>query len=210
MKILIAIPCMDSVPTQFAQSLSVLKKTDNCGIAFQVGSLIYMSRNKLAALAIQKDCDYILWLDSDMVFPADVLEKLLEQADEKTIITGLYCRRVEPYYPVILKKLELTDEGNIFEDYLDIPKEPFEVEGCGFGCVLTPTKVFYDCLAEYGEIFAPIKGNGEDLSFCWRARQLGYKIVCDPRIYLGHVGHYVVDRGFYESYRAAKGETNES
>ena len=35
-------------------------------------------------------------------------------------------------------------------------------------------------------MFAPINGVGEDLSFCWRARQCGYKIWCDPSIALGH------------------------
>ena len=48
MKTLIAVPCMDSVPSQFAQSLAMLQKVDECAIAFQIGSLIYTSRNELA------------------------------------------------------------------------------------------------------------------------------------------------------------------
>ena len=64
MKTLVAVPCMDQVPAQFAQSLALLQKVDECAIAFQMGSLIYNSRNNLATMAIQKGVDQILWLDS--------------------------------------------------------------------------------------------------------------------------------------------------
>ena len=206
MKILIAVPCMDQVPAQFAQSLAALDKVGECGIAFQISSLIYTSRNKLAMLAVQKACDYVLWLDSDMVFPRDTLKRLLEDKDKGDIVTGMYFRRVEPYHPCLFSKLEIDENGGALEDLKEIPNEIFEVEGCGFGCVLTPVNVLVDVISKFGDMFSPYNAVGEDLSFCWRARQCGYKIVCDPSIPLGHVGHYVVDRGFYEAYAKAKGE----
>ena len=208
MKVMIAVPCMDQVPAQFAQSIASLTKQGECGIAFQVGSLIYTSRNRLAAMAIEKACDYVLWLDSDMVFPSDTLIRLLANKDKGDIITGVYYRRVEPYHPVLFGKLDITDGVCDWED-AEVKDDLFEVEGCGFGCILTPTHIFVDMLDKYGDMFSPIGGVGEDLSFCWRARQLGYTIVADPSIPLGHVGHYVVDKGFYQAYAKAKGELNE-
>ena len=68
MKIFIAVPCMDQVPARFAQSLAMLKKVGECAVGFQIGSLIYTSRNDLASKAIEMDADFVLWLDSDMVF----------------------------------------------------------------------------------------------------------------------------------------------
>ena len=53
MNILIAVPSMDSVPAVFAQSLSMLKKVGNCAVAFQVGSLVYNSRNALGKRALE-------------------------------------------------------------------------------------------------------------------------------------------------------------
>lgn len=208
MKILIAVPCMDSVPSQFAQSLAVLTKVEDCAIAFQMGSLIYTSRNNLATMAVQKGVDYVLWLDSDMIFPNDVLKKLLEDRDKGDIVTGIYYRRVNPFKPVLFSKLNIDDQGCAWEGYDDYPTDGiFEIEGCGFGCVLTPTSVFLDVMAKFGDMFAPIGGVGEDLSFCWRARQCGYKIVADPSIQLGHVGHYVVDKSFYDTYKRTKDES---
>ena len=212
MKVLIAVPCMDTVPSQFAQSLAVLNKVENCAIAFQMGSLIYTSRNNLASMAVQNECDYVLWLDSDMIFPPDVLQKLLEDREKGDIITGVYYRRVKPFKPVLYSKLEINDEGCDWLGYDDYPTDDlFEVAGCGFGCVLTPTNVFLDVAQKFGDMFAPINGVGEDLSFCWRAKQCGYKIIADPSIQCGHVGHYVVDRQFFETYKVArKNETKDN
>lgn len=204
MRILIAVPCMDSVPSQFAQSLATLNKVEECVVAFQMGSLIYNSRNYLATAAVKMEADYILWLDSDMVFPSDTLERLWKDRDKGDIVTGIYYRRVEPYKPVLYSRLDIDDNGCQWENCEDIKDEIFEVEGCGFGCVLTPTNVFVDVVNRFGNMFSPINGVGEDLSFCWRAKQCGYNIVADPGIPLGHVGHYVVDRKFYDAYNSAK------
>lgn len=201
--ILIAVPCMDQVPAQFAQSLATLTKIDACVVAMQVGSLIYTSRENLAAEAIKRGADLVLWLDSDMMFAPDTLKRLvedLEKAGDGAIITGAYYRRVAPFAPVLYNKLEVTDKGSSWEELKSVPDGMFEVEGCGFGCVLAPTDAFIDVMAKYGQMFIPLNGMGEDLSFCWRARQCGWRFVCDPSIPLGHVGHHVITRDYWEDY----------
>ena len=207
MKILIAVPCMDQVPTQFCQSLSVLNKYEECAVAFQMGSLIYTSRNTLAAMAVEKGMDYVLWLDSDMVFSPDILKNLLEDREKGDIITGIYYRRVQPFKPVLFSKLKIDENGCDWTGYDNYPEDGiFEIEGCGFGCVLTPVQVLLDVMAKFGDAFAPIGGVGEDLSFCWRARECGYKIVADPKIQCGHVGHYIVNKELYDVYSKTEGE----
>lgn len=202
MKILIAVPCMDLVPAQFASSLATLRKVGECVVAFQMGSLIYNSRNELAKKAIELECDYIFWLDSDMVFDPDTLEKLMNDRENGDIVSGLYFRRVQPFSPVVFSQLQITDKGGcIWKNQDTVPGEIFPVEGCGFGCVLMPTSAVADVMAKFGNAFAPINGVGEDLSFCWRVRQCGYKIVCDPNIKLGHVGHHVITEQFYDSFK---------
>lgn len=201
MKVLIAVPCMDQVPAQFAQCLATLGKVDKTIVAFQIGSLVYTSRNDLVQIAIKQGCDYIFWLDSDMMFPPDVLARMFEDLKHGDIVSGLYFRRVAPFTPVIYDKLDIDDTGCHYTEPKDIPDGIFEVAGCGFGCVLMPTDIMLDVLEKYGSPFTPINGIGEDLSFCWRARQLGFKIVCDPDIPLGHVGHHVITRELYEAVK---------
>lgn len=197
---------MDQVPAQFMQSLATLRKVGECAVATQIGSLIYTSRNTLAQKAIEMEADYVLWLDSDMVFPPDLLERMMARLkkDDIDILTGLYFRRVRPFSPVLFDRLEMVGNVCNWSEFKDIPEEPFEVGGCGFGCVLMDTVVFFDVQSRFGSMFAPIGNTGEDLAFCWRARECGYKIICDPSIKCGHVGHIVVNEEFYRSFHHAE------
>ena len=202
MKVLIAVPCMDQVPAPFCQSLALLQKVGECTLAMQSGSLIYTSRNTLATNAIQMEADYVFWLDSDMVFKPDTLIRMMDtlQKNDLDILTGLYFRRVPPYSPVLYDKIEIEDRICDWSEFKRIPDGLFEVGACGFGCVLMKTDVFFDVQSKFGNMFAPIDNNGEDIAFCWRARQCGYKIICDPSVLCGHVGYSVVDGQFYKAF----------
>lgn len=206
MKIMIAVPCMDQVPAPFCQSLAQIQKTGECVLAMKSGSLVYTSRNDLATQAIQIEADYVMWFDSDMVFKPDTMVRMLDtmQKNDLDILTGLYFRRVPPYSPVLFDKLEMKGEVCLWSEFKTIPEGLFEVGGCGFGCVLMKTDVFFDVQSKFGNMFAPIGNTGEDLAFSWRARNCGYKIVCDPSVICGHVGYSVVDDQFFKVFGAAK------
>lgn len=203
-KILIAIPCMDMVSARFAQSLATLKKVGKCTVSFLIGSLVYDSRNKLAGYALEMEADYILWLDSDMVFQPDTLERMMDTLNKHPhidILSGLYFRRTTPFTPVLFNKLERDGETLVFEDVKKIPDDLFEVAGCGFGCVLMKT----DCLFDIGiNWFTPFVDAGEDCAFCMRAREKGYKIYCDPNISLGHMGYAPITKDFYMAMKEDK------
>ena len=209
MKTLIAVPCMDQVPAPFCQSLAMLQKPEGCQcvLAMNAGSLIYTSRNNLATQSIQMEADYIFWLDSDMVFQPDTLVRMMKTIRENDIdiLTGLYFRRVPPYTPVLFDKLEMRTKTVLdWSEFKSIPEGLFEVGGCGFGCVLMKTDPFFDIQSYYGTMFAPMGNNGEDIAFCIRARERGYKIMCDPSIICGHVGYSIVDDQFFKQFGESK------
>lgn len=194
---------MDQVPAPFCQSLAQLKKVGECVLAMKSGSLIYTSRNSLATMAIQMDADYVFWLDSDMVFQPDTLVRMMDTVQKHDIdmLTGLYFRRVPPYSPVLFDKLEMRTKTVLdWSEFKTIPEDLFEVGGCGFGCVLVNTEVLISVQGKHGNMFAPMGNNGEDIAFCIRARDCGYKIICDPSIICGHVGYSVVDDQFFKAF----------
>ena len=207
MKIMIAVPCMDQVPAPFCQSLAQLQKEGDCILAMKSGSLIYTSRNDLATMAIQLEADYVMWFDSDMVFKPDTMVRMLHTVRERKIdiLTGLYFRRVPPYSPVLFDMLEMrTPTVLSWSEFKKIPDDIFEIGGCGFGCVMIDTGVFIDVQGKHGNMFAPMGNNGEDIAFCIRARDCGYKIYCDPSIICGHVGYSVVDDQFFKAFGESK------
>ena len=207
-RILIAVPCMDQVPAQFAHSLAWLAsygiEDTEISIWFNVGSLIYTSRDAIAKKALLDEVDLVMWFDSDMVFAPDTMKRMLKLIDEgHDMVTGIYYRRTPPFSAVGFKTMELNEEGTAFDwtELTEIPDEPFEVEACGFGCVLMKAEIFVSVFAKFGQMFTPIANCGEDIAFCWRARQCGYKILADPSISLGHVGHTVITKEFFKNYQ---------
>ncbi len=191
MKVFIAIPCMDTLSAKFAQCLVNLvnhKRDFDVEVGFHIGSLVYDSRNKLAERAINSTADYVLWLDSDMTFMPDTLDMMLDTLKKNNyeILTGMYFRRRPPFTPTLFEELRILPTGTVTKEFDEIPDEIFEVAGCGFGCVLMSRNILWNVFCQNGNMFAPINGVGEDLSFCWRARRIGHKIYCDPSIALGH------------------------
>ena len=202
MKVFIAVPSMDIVPALFCQSLALLQRAGDTMIGFEVGSLVYNARNNLARQAIKAEADWVLWLDSDMVFSPDFLQRMLKVCTENDIdfLTALCFRRKPPYTPTLFDRLEKVDKGASYTALMSVPDGRFKVGGCGFAVVLLSTDVLLSVASKFGRMFDPIYGFGEDLAFCWRARQCGYDIWCDSDIEMGHVGQTIVTRAYFEAY----------
>lgn len=65
------------------------------GVVGLEGSVISKQRNDLVNIARQHKMDYILQIDSDLVFPPDALLRLLKH--DKDIVGATYNKRVAPY-----------------------------------------------------------------------------------------------------------------
>ena len=203
MKVFIAVPSMDTIPALFAQSLALLKRECDVQIGWEVGSLVYHARNNLARQALKTDADWVLWLDSNMVFAPDTLIRMLKVCNDNDIdfLTAVCFRRKPPYTPCLFDRLEKVEKGASYTALLSVPDGLFQVGGCGFAGVLMRSDVLLSVQSRFeGRMFDPMDGFGEDVSFCWRARQCGYDIWCDSSIEFGHVGNCIVTRGYFEAY----------
>lgn len=212
MKVFIAVPSMDTIPALFAQSLALLQRDCEVQIGWEVGSLVYHARNNLARQALKTDADYVLWLDSDMVFAPDTLIRMLKVCKDNDIdfLTAVCFRRKPPYTPCLFDRLEKVEKGASYTALMSVPEGLFKVGGCGFAGVLMASDVLLSVQSKFnGRMFDPMDGFGEDVSFCWRARKCGYEIWCDSSIEFGHVGNCIVTRGYFEAYNGG-GNVSES
>lgn len=213
MKVFVAVPSMDQVPALFCQSLAMLRRDHETVVGFEIGSLVYAARNNLAKTAIKMDADWVLWLDSDMVFNPDLLQRMLKVCEDNNldILTAICFRRRPPYTPTIFDRLEVINEKCSFTAFLSVPEGLFEIGGCGMAGCLMRTEVLMDVAAKFGgRPFDPIYGMGEDVAFCWRAKECGYKIFCDSDIEMGHVGTTIVTRKYFEAFNGGKEDAGES
>ena len=191
---MVAIPCMDMVQTRFFHCCLALQPVGEVEFSLTESSLIYDARNHLAEKAVKEGFDRILWLDSDMIFSPDLMQRLSERLDTGLdFVSGLYFKRREPIQPVIFKSCgayEKDGQTTAFaEIYKDYPEGIFEIAACGFGVVMMTTALVQEVTERFGLPFSPILGFGEDLSFCCKVSRLGKKMFCDSSIKMGHVGY---------------------
>ena len=188
MKVLIEIPHTGMFPWQFVQSFPLMMATAmKQGIDLEMElrghSLVYDAREQAAKQFLESDNDYLFFLDSDMVPKADTITRLIEH--DKPIVSALAFRRVPNFEPCIFK-----DDMTFYYDY---PKGLIEVAGTGMACTLIKREVLENMPQPW---FFPTN-NGEDLSFCKRATDAGYKIFCDTNLICGHVGSFEVTEEYF-------------
>lgn len=195
---LIAVPCFDMIHTDFVRSLIEMEKPGNVACGFIQNTLIYNARNMIAHNAIEDGFDRVLWLDSDMILPPDAMRVLSDDMDKGLdFVSALYVRRKLPHTPVVYDDVmwRVNDDGTVevkATPYNDYPENAiFMIDGAGFGCCMTSVNLLRDMVSIYGAPFTPLMGMGEDLAFCWRAKQSGVSLFCDSNVICGHIGQYI-------------------
>ena len=209
MKTLIAVPCFDMVHADFMESLVNLQKPPETSWTMVKNTLIHDARNIIAANAIEAGFDRVMWFDSDMTFKPDTLIELTKVMDAMGVdmVSGLYFTRRPPKIkPVAYKEswYKVRKDGSVdtgavnFTDYPD--NAITAVDAVGFGCCLTTCGILKRVGERFGAPFDMIPTMGEDMSFCWRAKQIGAKIVLDTGVKCGHIGTVQITE---ETYKAS-------
>ena len=189
-RLLIAVPCTDYMHADFVKSLvNLTGRLQREGIRHTVeivsGTLVYIARDKLACKAINEGFTHILFIDSDMVFDDGIVETL--QFCGKDFVCGAFQSRRPPYQKCVYKKLKPLENVDSWG------AEPFRVEGCGMALTMISAEILKEVQTRNGTCFSPemIDGvkYGEDLAFCWRAKQIGAELWCEPTARVGHITH---------------------
>ena len=185
-KILIAVPVGHFIlPWKFADSLvrSVLY-LQNQGLKVEVliheGSYIEDNKNFLLNRALTYDFEYLIMLDWDHVFEPTTLHGLYKTAHDKQLdlCSGLYFIEKGLYkYPCLIVN------GTVPEQF---PREDlFEVDTFAAGFSIMSYKAA-KAISQVGG-YTRIKGWGEDVSFCHRAKEAGFKVWCHSGFKVGHL-----------------------
>jgi len=183
MKVAVGVPYKTMVHGKFAFSLAqVVAYSTVRGIPVmlidQTTSIIEKGRHEIVEKALELEATHVLFLDSDMVFPMDILERLL--ASGKEIIGCDYPKTTPPH--------GRTSRGR---------QRDGTVEDIGTGCLLVDLRVFRMIGTPYFKVeWDAGRGEfqGEDYNFCLRARLAGFQIYMDKKaskeiVHLGLEGY---------------------
>jgi hypothetical protein len=199
---LVLVPYLTHIEPDCDRALRELEKRGMTVRRYPATAAIDRTRSDAATRALDEGWDELFWIDSDIAFEPDSVEKL--RAHDAPIVSGLYAKKGMQDFAVSLlpgtRELKVGEGGGLVE-----------VRGVGLGFLRTRRAVFEDirrhyslpiCNTRFGEATIPFflpmvvaeeAGHwylGEDYAFCTRARAAGHKILVDTRPRLGHIGRY--------------------
>lgn len=170
------------------------RKDGDQAIYTVAGTLIFDQRNKLAQAALDQECDYILWIDADMRFPKNTIERLL--AHDKDIVGVNATTRTLPVGPTAKQlKIDMEKKENHWYSINSKGKKGIErVTAIGCGVMLVKAKVFRETPKPWFYFYELPGGKtlGEDVHFCIAAHDAGFETWVDHELSqeIGHIGQY--------------------
>lgn len=144
--------------------------------------------------------EWILMLDTDVTFDPDLAARMVATMMKYRVdvLTGLYCYKAPPNYPVLYVHNKENDRHEIVAGW-DRSLEIFPIDSAGAGCLLVRRPVFERITKEFKcNPFDRMPGKGEDHSFFIRCRELGIKAYCAWQVQLQHLNYYGVSLADYD------------
>jgi hypothetical protein len=168
-----------------------LNTNDAISLKISEGTLIANQRAELSLDAMREGCSHLLFIDSDMRFPQDMISRLL--AHDVDIVATNCARRRMPTGPTAQVYKENGDRELVWS----MPESTGlqEVGSVGMGVMLIKAGVFKALSEPWYE--TPWRSDkrgyiGEDVFFCRKAREAGFKIWIDHDVSkeIGHIGTF--------------------
>lgn len=191
MRLVIGGPARESAPIQFALDLAQLyTKTYNSGLWWSVtlgfvdATYVHVGREAVILGAVQRQATHVLFLDTDMTFPADTALRLL--AHHKPVVAA-NCVQRNP-------RLRYTAQrnGQRIPTYAESRGlELVDTVGCAVMLMQTDVVAGLD-RPWFRHDWSGDTDIGEDILFCDAVRQAGHAIYIDHDLSkeVGHIGQH--------------------
>lgn len=167
---------------------------------------------------LESDAEWILLLDTDMVWEPDAVIALRKFAEKKKVkaVSGwalMYKGGVWPH------AFALEDGHYVPYGFIEPDSEPIKVDAAGGACFLVHREVYeavrklYEGKTAYvwqEEVYAPSldKQSGEDITFCSRIAEAGYDIWYHPGAIFFHIKDMVLGPKEYKTFSGRLRELN--
>lgn len=160
-------------------------------------SLIPRARNKVAALFLDHGTDYLMFIDNDITFSLNDIERLRDH--NVGVVGGVYLKKTIPYAPVSNRWVAQEGALTVMEEIgtgfmmihrdvlLDIRKKFPEREFKRESDEPDIKSGYYDY---FGVGVVDGRYLSEDYYFCYLAREAGYKIYYDQNVMVAHHGQF--------------------
>lgn len=182
-----------------------VKKVELCDVCpLEVARNMMVHGDKERNYSSYKDFDAVLFVDNDITYMYEDIQKVVESLHDYPIVAGLYLKIDKKLHQIYIwtKKGKAPycweEQGAAYQEYMISTKFPHRYVGidrAGTGFLAVRRDVFERFDAEgvsYFEFVGKSEcGGSEDFWFCDYARKFGFTIVADTHIRVGHVAHAV-------------------
>jgi len=164
---------------------------------------IDQARNRMASDALRDGFAETLWIDSDVAFEADDVERIRNHS--LPVVCGIYPkkgkREIAAHVLPGTEKLIFGAAGGLTEilygatGFLHVRREVYDTIQKQLALPLCNERFGRTIVPYFNPFWIREEGDshwylGEDFAFCERARQCGFKILADTAIRLWHIGSY--------------------
>lgn len=189
MGVFLAIPTEGEVRTELMIPIFQLVTSSGLDVDFrwQIDRPVDRSRTKLAEEFMDSGHEDLLFVDSDTLPPDRFWEMRDIDADIISAPTPILRSG-----RIAMNAYVWKSDENRYAHYQQLshqPGPPLEVDAVGFGCVLIRRHVFEKLAKPWfvSEDHLREDGRSEDVNFCYRAKEAGFKIVVDQTKICQHV-----------------------
>lgn len=196
MKLVFGIPTAGHPAEPFLQSLHAMQLPPSI-TAFEnktaTGNFVPAQRELIADYAFERDADFLMMVDDDMVVPPDGVARMLEPfRDPKVGLVGALCYSRDGLRPMAVTDWDPADTTGASIPAFD-DRTPTPVDGIGFGMVLIRMETlgrmerpFFPVQVYIERSAARVRICNEDFLFCKRVRDQGELVMLHPGVRCGH------------------------
>lgn len=170
------------------------------------GGLVEARNKAIVSFLTEGRADWLFWIDTDMGFAPDTIDRLVESADptERPIVGGLCFSQRETHAdgmggwrcaatPTIYDYVQMGDQHGFAVNWDYEPDSMVECAGTGSACILIHRSVFVKIEEQFGPAWYSRVQNksmgqlvSEDLSFCMHAMAAGFPLFVNTAVKTTH------------------------
>ena len=166
---------------------------DNVTLLTRDGVAVDMARQAIVEHALDENCDAVVWLDTDMLYPDHAITRLVQMSnDGHMIAAGLY-RRARPPYQILTTLHDMDTYAELDEIKAQATDGVTSVVITAGGFSIVRNELYHAIAQQVGPPwycnFDFRSGHamcGEDRFFLYRAHECGVYPVVDPDLHALH------------------------
>lgn len=202
------------IPSAFMVSFTQMKlKGNDFEVTHRITTqsiLTQMAMESGTEQFLKTDCDWVLYIETDMSHPEDTVEKLLRH--NLPVVSGVQTWKTKPFTPMIYRYRpkvlwgvgeDTQEKTGPYQavDEKELDGKLLSIDGCATGCLLVKREVFEKIPRPW---FSFTEGT-QDFYFCRKVLAAGFPIYCDSSVQCGHFTTIKITLEEHRRYKTAYG-----